>query len=171
VQPSLHAERRVQCSLCVILEGGRSPEGRHHGVADKLLHGAARLLDLLGHRVVEAIELSPRPLGILLRPERSRADEVGEEDGRDLPLLCGLRLALDRRGACRTEVGFCRKFRAALRTHGHTAIFARNGGGFNAARSSRTASPEPASRMGRRWPSPSPMISARTSSWVCTWRA
>jgi hypothetical protein len=67
-QPALHAERRVERALRMILERGRRAEGRHHGVADELLDRASRLLDLLRHRVVEAIEQSSRPLRILLAP-------------------------------------------------------------------------------------------------------
>jgi hypothetical protein len=78
----------VQRALRMILLGSRNAERRHHRVADELLHRAAGALDLLCHRVVETLEQHARSLGILLAELRG-ADEVGEEDTCQLPLLAG----------------------------------------------------------------------------------
>ena len=79
-----HRQGRVQRALCVVLERGRRTERRHHGIAGELLERAAGQPHFLRHRLVEAVEQEPRALGILLAQLR-RADEIGEEDGRDLP--------------------------------------------------------------------------------------
>ena len=76
--PLLHRERRMQRALGVILERGRRAEHRHHRVAGELLDRAAGALDLLAHRVVEALELDPHALRIAIAGERRRPDEVGE---------------------------------------------------------------------------------------------
>ena len=77
----------MQRALGVILERSRSTEHRHHRVAGELLDRAARELDLLAHRVVEALELRTHALGIAIAGVRGRADEVGEENGDELALL------------------------------------------------------------------------------------
>jgi hypothetical protein len=81
-----HGQRGVEGALGMVFEGGRYPERGHHRVAGKLLDRAAGALDLLGHGVVEAVEQRPRPLRVLRGAERSRTDQVGEDDRGDLPL-------------------------------------------------------------------------------------
>ena len=95
-EPAQHRQRRVQRALGVILQRGGRAERGHDRIAGELLDRPAGALDLRRHRVVEAVEDDARPLGILLA-ELGRADEVGEEDGRELPLLArSRRLSLDR---------------------------------------------------------------------------
>ena len=83
---SLHRERGVECALGVVLERLGDAEDGHDRVAGELLDRPAGALDLVGHRVVEALEQDARPLGILLLGERRRADEVGEEHSGQLAL-------------------------------------------------------------------------------------
>ena len=53
---------------------------------NELLHRPAAERDLGFHRVVEALEEVSRVLGIELGTHRRRADEIGEQDRRQLPL-------------------------------------------------------------------------------------
>ena len=92
----------------MILERSRCAEGRHHGVADELLDRAAGVLDLDRHGVVEAVEQGTRALGILRVGEPGRADEVREEDSRELALLGGHRPLLEGRRTGRAETGVSR---------------------------------------------------------------
>ena len=85
-QPAPHRERGVQGPLDVVLLCGRDAERGHDRVPGELLDGAAGSLDLVGHRVVEAIEQHARALGVLRGAERRRADEVGEQRGGELAL-------------------------------------------------------------------------------------
>ena len=82
----LHGERGVQCALGVVLERLRDAEDGHDRVAGELLDRSAGTADLVGHRVVEALEQDARPLRILLIGERRRADEVGEQHSGQLAL-------------------------------------------------------------------------------------
>ena len=66
VETSLHRESSVERTLRVILERERGTESGHHRIADELLDRPAGAFDLRRHRVVEAVEESARPLGILL---------------------------------------------------------------------------------------------------------
>ena len=80
-------ERRAHRALGVVLVRDRRAEDGHHRVADELLDRAAVPLDLGAQlRVVRrerrADVLRVEPLGAC-----RRADEVGEEDRHDLPLL------------------------------------------------------------------------------------
>ena len=86
-QPPLHGKRSVERPLGVILLCGGCAERGHDRVPRELLDGAARPLDLVGHRLVEAIEPRADTLGILTARELRRPDEVREEDRRELPLL------------------------------------------------------------------------------------
>ena len=87
VESPLHRERCVKSPLRMILERHGRSEDRHDRVARELLDRAARSLDLLRHRVIEALETDPYPLGILVAGKRGRADEVGEENRDELSLL------------------------------------------------------------------------------------
>ncbi len=69
----------------------RDPEDGHDGVADELLDGAAVALE----DDAQVLEVAPHARAQRLRvgrlAERSRADEIAEENGDDLALLsCGL---------------------------------------------------------------------------------
>ena len=85
-QPAPHRERGVQGPLDVVLVRRRDAERGHDRVAGELLDGAAGSLDLVRHRVVEAIEQRARALGVLRSAERRGADEVGEQRGGELAL-------------------------------------------------------------------------------------
>ena len=87
VQPSLHRQRGVERTLGVVLLRRRRPEDGHHRVAGELLDRAARELDLLLHRCVEALQPRTHALRVLTVGERGRAREVGEENRRDLALV------------------------------------------------------------------------------------
>ena len=84
----------MQGPLGVVLERARGAEHCHHGVAGELLDRAAGELDLLCHRVVEAVEQRARPLRILRAAKLGRADEVGEDDGRELSLARSSELSI-----------------------------------------------------------------------------
>lgn len=100
---TLHGKSRMQRTLAMILLRGTCPEGHENCVARELLHRPTRGLGFVRHRPVEAVEQCSHALGVLVRRERSRANEVGEEDRYEFPLLC--RRWLNRRGTCRTEAG------------------------------------------------------------------
>ena len=106
-QPSLHTERGMQGPLGVVLERRRRTEDRHHGVAGELLDGAAGSLDLVGHRLVEAVEQCARSFSVLRGTQLRRAGDVGEQNRHQLALAL-LRLCLHRRRACGTEASACR---------------------------------------------------------------
>ena len=78
----------MQCTLRVVLLGGRRAEDRDDGVADELLDRPAAERDLGFHRVVELLQEISRVLGIELVAERGGADEIGEQKRRQLPLHC-----------------------------------------------------------------------------------
>ena len=104
LQAAAHRKRAVERALRVVLERGGSAERGHHRIAGELLHRASGALDLRRHRLVEAVERRTRALGILRACQRRRADEIGEQHGRELPLVrrrCGVASARRTRG--RTE--------------------------------------------------------------------
>ena len=111
----------MECTLGVVFKGVRCTEGGHDRVTDELLDRPAGALDFLGHRAVKAIEQNPRPLRILGTGECRRADEVGEQHRRQLPLL-GWPLIRDRRTATRAEVRVRRDLRSAAAADGHARI-------------------------------------------------
>ena len=76
----------MERALRVVLERAGA-EDRHHRVAGELLDRPARELDLLAHRVVEALELRADALRITIARVRRRADEVGEENRDELALF------------------------------------------------------------------------------------
>ena len=63
----------------------RRAEQRHHCVADELLHRAAETLELRAQTLVVGTEDRLDVLRIELLGACREADEVGEEDGDDLP--------------------------------------------------------------------------------------
>ena len=76
----------MQGPLGVVLERLGDAEDGHHCVAGELLDRPPGDGDLVGHRVVEALEQDARPLGIFVIAERRRADEVGEQHSGQLAL-------------------------------------------------------------------------------------
>jgi hypothetical protein len=71
----------------MVLERARRPEGRHHRVPGELLGRPAGTLDFLRHRLVEPVEQNTRALRILRAGKSRRADQVREQNSRQLPLL------------------------------------------------------------------------------------
>ena len=121
-QPPLHRQRCMQRPLGVVLLRGRCAESSHDRVADELLHGAARAVDLGGHCVVEAVEHRARALGVARVGELGRADEVREEDRRDLALLARFR-ARDGCGADWAEVRAARELSPTGRACRHVVFY------------------------------------------------
>ena len=85
--PVANREGGPDGALGVVLVRERRPEERHHRVADELLHRPAEVLELPAQpRVIRREQLAHvlriHPLG-----PRREPNEVGEEDGDDLPLL------------------------------------------------------------------------------------
>jgi hypothetical protein len=117
-----HRQRGVKSPVGVVLLRRGRAEGRHHGVANELLDCPAGVRDLLGHRVVEAVEHRARSFGVLRVGERRRAHEVGEENGRELALLTWA-LVRDRRAAVRAEPRSRRYSCAARCAEGHVMNF------------------------------------------------
>ena len=84
--PLLHPERDLQRPLSmVLLRRGRS-EHCDNRVADELLERPPAERDLRFHRIVEAVEQVARVLGIERAAQLRRANQVGEEDRRQLSL-------------------------------------------------------------------------------------
>jgi hypothetical protein len=86
-EAALHGQCGVKGPFRVVLEGCRSPESGHYSVARELLDRASSSLDLLCHRLVEAIEHDPDALRILVVGECGRADEIREENRDELALF------------------------------------------------------------------------------------
>ena len=89
-RPVADRERRANRPLGIVLVRRRRAEERHHRVADELLDRAAVALELGADVPVVAAELGGDVLGVDLLGARREADEVGEEDGDDLPLPAAL---------------------------------------------------------------------------------
>ena len=86
-QRLLHPQRRPHGPLGVVLVGDRGAEQRDDGVAEQLVDLAAEGLDV-GHEPLEAaVDQALDPLRVEVLGQRGRADEVGEQDGDDPPLL------------------------------------------------------------------------------------
>ena len=100
--------------------GSGRPEQRHDRIADELLHGAAEALEL-GPQA-DVVRRKPRAdvLRVHLLGLRGRADDVGEEDGDELPFL-GRRLRSKRRAAREAEFRDVRVVLSAARANGHAA--------------------------------------------------
>jgi hypothetical protein len=119
LESPLHREGRMKRTLRVIfLRGGRA-ECCHDCIPDELLDRPAGAFDLGRHGVVETVEESARALWVLCPCELCRADEVGEEDCRQLPLLARVGRTRERVGAARTESSACRDGLATARAERH----------------------------------------------------
>src|SRR3954466_668698 len=80
-------ERRTHGALGVVLVRDRRAEDGHHRIPDELLDGAPEALELGTKLRVVSRERRADVLGVEPLRARGRADEVGEEDRHDLPLL------------------------------------------------------------------------------------
>ena len=89
LQPLLHPQGDLQRPLGVVLLGGGRAEHGDDRVADELLDRSPAERDLRLHRVVEAVEQIARVLRVERRAQLRRADEVGEQDRRELALHRG----------------------------------------------------------------------------------
>ena len=78
-------ERSLDRAHSVVLVSLRNAEHRHHGIARKLLDGAAEACDAV-RRVFEVrADAPPHDLRVRARHEARRVDEIDEEDCRELP--------------------------------------------------------------------------------------
>ena len=77
----------------------RQTEHCHHGVADELFGLAPERHELFDRDVVEPAEDFPRAFGVEPLGEHRRIDQIGEQDGDDLPLAGRGLLAHDRAAA------------------------------------------------------------------------
>jgi hypothetical protein len=117
----------VQRTLGMVLERSGRSERCHHCVADKLLDSSTGPNDFRSHRLVEAFEDGPRPLRILRTPESGRADNVGEYDCRQLPLLDRGSTVVPSRTARWAEIRSIGNRSATADTFDHEAILAATG--------------------------------------------
>src|SRR6266446_563305 len=98
----------------------RNPEHGHDRVADELLDGAAVVLQDPAHLVEVALEHAPQQFRIDLFAERSRAGDIGEDDGDQLPELASLnRLDRQRKAAFTAELETVRILTPAIGTRLH----------------------------------------------------
>jgi len=74
----------------IVLVQRRDPEDGHDRVADELLDGAAVARERRLHRVEVARHHTPDRLRIEPLAEACRADQIGEDDGDDLPDLASV---------------------------------------------------------------------------------
>src|SRR5207344_1157126 len=80
-------------ALGIVLVRRRSAEESHHRVTDELLDGASPPFELRAEARMVRLEHGANVLWIHLLGSAREADEIGEEDGHDLPFLacrCGL---------------------------------------------------------------------------------
>ena len=117
LQPDAHVPGGVERSVRVVAVGHRQAEHGHDRVADELLHRAARALDLGPHTAQVGVDHLLQTLSVEALSEGRRADQVGEQDRYDLPLL-ERDLRLDRLSAFRAEASAIVERRAAAGTAG-----------------------------------------------------
>ena len=86
-RPVADRERRADGALGIVLVRDRRAEEGHHRVADELLDRAAVPLELAAEPLAVRREQRAHVLRVELLGPRREADEVGEEDRDDLPLL------------------------------------------------------------------------------------
>ena len=121
-------ERRAHGALGVVLVRDRRAEHRHHRVADELLDRAAVALELGAQARVVRREHRAHVLRVEPFGARRRADEVGEEDRDDLPLLARRRRLGRERGAAHpAEAEALRVLLSAGRTRLHGRTLNRSG--------------------------------------------
>ena len=119
-RPVADLERRTHRAFRVVLVRRGCAEQRYDGVADELLDGAAEALELGTKVPVVRREQRPHVLRVELLRTRGEADEVGEQDRHDLPLLAhGWHGSLERRAARATEAGVLCVLRRAARADDH----------------------------------------------------
>ena len=86
-QAIANRQRRPDCALRIVLMCHRSPEDRHHRVADELLDRAAEALEIRADARVIRRQQGPHVLRVELLRAGREADEIAEEDGDNLALL------------------------------------------------------------------------------------
>ena len=119
--PVADRERGSHGSLGVVLVGDWRAEERHDRIADELLDSAAEELELGAQACVVRTEQRSHVLGIHVLRARREADEIGEQDRHDLPLLTrlgGRRLA-EAAAARQAESCVVRVLSAALSASDH----------------------------------------------------
>ena len=112
-------ERGPHRTLGIVLVHDRRAEDGDDRVADELLHRAAETLELRTQPCVVRSEHRADVLGIQPLGPCGRADEVGEDDRNDLPLLAGLCRAGERRPAFRAKNGVVNALATAVRAGDH----------------------------------------------------
>ena len=116
-----NGERRANGALRVVLVCGRSAEHGHDRVADELLDRAAVPLDLVAQPRVVRRKRRADVLGVEPLGAAGEADEVGEENGDDLPLLPrGLRGQRGPAAAAEAEALWILLSALGADDHGHT---------------------------------------------------
>ncbi len=119
-QHRLHLEGRTHGALGVVLVGLRDAEHGEHRVAHELLEVSPVARDLLRQPIERAAHDRLHDLGVFLLGERGRADEVGEQRRRELPLhATRRRLGVERRRAREAEPGAFGVLLAARRARSH----------------------------------------------------
>src|SRR5215203_636261 len=138
----------------VVLVDAWDAEDGHDGVADELLDGAAVALDRRAGEVEVATENVAQAFGVESLAERSRAGDVGEEDGDGLSLLAVAgSVRAEGAAACVAEAGSFRILLAAVGARRHERRLFGSTGRHNSAGPQIRAPPlerEPTARGGRR---------------------
>jgi hypothetical protein len=116
----LHLERGADSALGIVLVDGRHAEDGEHRVAGELLHEALVSLDLRAEPIERPADDRLDDLRVVALVQARVADEVGEQEGRDLALALLRRWRRrgagfgDRRAARRAEASPRRELSAAL---------------------------------------------------------
>ena len=84
--PVTDRERRAQRTFRIVFVRNRRAEERHHRVTDELLDGSAVAFELGPQARVVGHEHRPHVLRVEPLGARGEPDQIGEEDGDDLPL-------------------------------------------------------------------------------------
>ncbi len=123
------SEGRPDSALRIVAVCDRRPEHRYDRVADELLHCSADYLDLRAQRRVVAVQDAADVLGIQPLGACGEADQVGKQNGDDLPLLARVDRGRAERLAARiAEAGVVGVLAPAGRANGHArSLFAARG--------------------------------------------
>ena len=117
----MRRQRRPDRTLGVVLVGDRDPEHGEDGVADEFLRRPPEAHDLRVQKVEEIGLDAPHIFRVDLLGERGGADEIGEENGDDAPLLLLVQEGMLRRAAIRAEARVRALFGAAGGADRHVA--------------------------------------------------
>jgi hypothetical protein len=126
-------QRRPHGALGIVLVRDGRPEQRHHRVAAELLERSSEPLELRTHARVIRGDHRLHVLGIEPLGAGGRADQVGEDDGDELPLLGRNRRSRsgrDRRAAREAETRLVGVLLPAARADRHAARVRRAEGSF-----------------------------------------